>query len=190
MFCPIDGSFQTDSTFATFTAGLKDDLVLPSLRSLKLRQTSLSDVSLDSFLKRCPALHRLDISFTGVRHPAALITGSSTFALQKLSLTSTSISGTDLIATLRILPELRTLALGALGGSYGPRSSGSSSATMTMSDEALRTITDILEPFQHLKNISLVGNTKLGSSSKSALSYFIARVGRKCKVCSELNILI
>ena len=162
-----------------------------SLRSLKFRQTSLSDASLDLFLKRCPALQQLDISFTGVRHPAALITmGSSPFALHKLSLTSTTVLATDLITALRILPELRTLALGALGGSYGPRSSGSSSATMTMSDETLRTITDILEPFQYLESISLVGNNKLGSSSKGALSYFIARVGRKCKVCPELKILI
>jgi hypothetical protein len=55
---------------------------------------------------------------------------------------------------------------------------------MTMTDDTLAGLTDILETFVDLENINLVGNTKLGLNTRGtgALAKFIARVGRRCKV--------
>jgi translation initiation factor 2 beta subunit (eIF-2beta)/eIF-5 len=55
---------------------------------------------------------------------------------------------------------------------------------MTMNDDTLHVLTDVLQTFNHLEDISLVGNVKLGSSRiNSALRSFVGRVGKKCKVC-------
>ena len=53
-----------------------------------------------------------------------------------------------------------------------------------MNNETLMRLTDILENFEHLESISLVGNAKLGLTERTdgAMSDFISRVGRKCKV--------
>jgi hypothetical protein len=60
---------------------------------------------------------------------------------------------------------------------------GNTSA-MTMNDDTLNALTEILASFQHIENVSLVGNTKLGFNrgAVQALSNFIRRVGRTCKV--------
>lgn len=60
---------------------------------------------------------------------------------------------------------------------------GNASA-LTMNNETLMRLTDILENFEHLESISLVGNAKLGLTERTdgAMSDFISRVGRKCKV--------
>lgn len=169
---------------ANFYTGLPDNFSLPVLRNLKLRQTSISDAALSPILKLCPALQRLDLSFTLIRHPPSLLAESRIPALQKLSLTSTAVSTADLINILGLLPDLHTLALGALGENRGSRASIGNSSAMTMTDEALRSLTDVLASFHHLESINLVGNTKLGLSSKvdGALSEFVTKVGRKCKV--------
>jgi hypothetical protein len=106
--------------------------------------------------------------------------------LQKLSLTSTAVSASDVVEIVSVLPQLRTLNLGALGGSRGSRVSVGNSSSMTMSDGTLRALTAVLDTFTHLESINLVGNTKLGTTSKinSALFDFVSRVGRKCKVLS------
>jgi len=58
---------------------------------------------------------------------------------------------------------------------------------MTMNDDTLRALTEVLQTFVHLIDLSLVGNIKLGSSSRNdgALLSFISRVGKKCKVLRE-----
>lgn len=63
---------------------------------------------------------------------------------------------------------------------------------MTMNDDALHALTDVLMTFEHLEDISLVGNVKLGSSSKidSALWSFVGRVGKKCKVLQDASCYI
>ena len=57
---------------------------------------------------------------------------------------------------------------------------------MTMTDDTLTFLTDIMANFEHLEKFSLVGNTKLGLTSRhdehGALADAIRRVGRKCKV--------
>lgn len=175
---------QTDAKFVNLIAGVGEDLTLPNLHTLKLRQTSLSDVSVSFFLTRCPNLRRLDLSFTLIQHVPALLSETQTLPLQKLSLTSTAVNTVDLISIIRLLPQLRTLSLGAMGANRGSQASISNSSAMTMNDNALHALTDVLQTFVHLEDISLVGNIKLGSTSKidSALWSFISLVGKKRKV--------
>ncbi len=123
-------------------------------------------------------MQRLDISFTRVVHfPLQL---ASTPPLEKLSLTSTSIATTDLLAALPMLPRLKTISLGALGVQHGTIRD---SSVMTLTDSVLRELTAILENFTCLESLNLLGNTKMGTSkSDSALLSFVTRVGRKLKV--------
>ncbi|KAG5718610.1 F-box/LRR-repeat protein 2 [Termitomyces sp. T112] len=172
----------TDTTLLKLLADLPDEFQLPDLRTLKLRQTSISEASLTSILKLCPALRRLDISFTLLRHPPQILDFPMP-SLEKLCVTSTSILPNDLIDVIRLLPGLRALAIGAMGANRGSRASIGNTSAMTMTDAALVTLTSVLEQFQHIEDISLVGNTKLGLASKdsSAISIFIKKVGRRCK---------
>jgi len=156
---------------------------LPNLKTLKLRQTAVTDASISQFLLVCPNIRRLDLSFTAVRHPPLLLTAQS---LEKLSLTSTWITSSNLIQILSNMSGLRTLALGALGAGRGLSASISNSSALTMTDQVLKDITDILSSYESLEKVSLVGNSKLGMSGRKdgALADFIRRVGRRC---TELN---
>ncbi|KAJ7714895.1 RNI-like protein [Mycena maculata] len=161
----------TDTTFAKL---LSPELTLPHLRTLKLSHLALSETSLNLLLPLCPALRRLDLSFTAVRHP--LLPSSYPIPpLEKLSLTSTGTSTADLLALLPRLPNLETLSLGALGAS--PRSIAAIDAGMTLTDAALLKVLPALQQCDRLESVSLVGNIKLGA----ALEPFVASVGRKCK---------
>jgi hypothetical protein len=152
---------------------------------VKLRQNSLSDVSLASFISLCPDLKRLDISFTSIRRPLPLLKGDIIRTLEKLSLTSTGVASADILAIVSLLPQLKTLSLGALGGGQGSTVAIGNTSAMTMNDDTLDALTDILAGFQHLENVNLVGNTKLGLNrgAGQAISKFIRRVGRRCKAC-------
>ncbi|KAJ7706469.1 hypothetical protein B0H17DRAFT_631541 [Mycena rosella] len=163
----------TDTTFAKM---LSRDLALPNLRTLKFCRLSISEVSLNALIPLCPNLRRLDISFTAVRHP---LLGSYPLPdLEKLSLTSTSVSNPDLLSLLLRLPNLKSLALGALGAS--PRSIASIDSSMTLTDDALLKLIPILQSYSALENLSLVGNIKLGATI-TALTRLVASVGRTCK---------
>lgn len=156
---------------------------------MKLRQLGLSESSIHSFLVCCPNLTRLDISFTHVHRPPLLVLAEA--RIEKLSLTSTAFSSVDVVALISGLPYLKSLALGALGGGQGSSVSIGNTSAMTMTDQTLESLTDVLKDFGQLEKISLVGNTKLGTTSRgSAIEYFIRYVGRKCKVrsttCIEL----
>ena len=76
------------------------------------------------------------------------------------------------------------IALGALGAGRGLAASISNSSAMTMTDQTLRDITDLLENCENLERVILVGNSKLGLTGRrdGALADFIQRVGRKCTV--------
>jgi hypothetical protein len=104
--------------------------------------------------------------------------------LEKLSLTSTRVSSSDMLATISKLPQLKTLSLGALGERQGSSATMGNASALTMNNDSLVRLTDILENCQHLESISLVGNAKLGLTERmdGALLKFISRVGRKCKV--------
>lgn len=161
---------------------------MPMVRTLKLRHTHLSSTSIIAIITMCPNLKRLDLGFTLIRRLPS-VAAEPPPPLQKLSLTSTGISSADLIAVVALLPQLETLYLGALsessGGSGGAH--GSLSA-MTLDNNMLMALTEVLEPFQHLKNINLVGNTKLGltEAKDGAVGDFMLRVGRRCLVCKLL----
>jgi pyruvate/oxaloacetate carboxyltransferase len=105
-------------------------------------------------------------------------------SLQKLSLTSTRVSNTDLLAIVSELPQLKTLSLGALGERQGSSATMGNSSALTMNSDTLVRLTDILANFQHLESVSLVGNAKLALTERTdaVVSDFISRVGRKCKV--------
>ncbi|KIM84624.1 hypothetical protein PILCRDRAFT_390629 [Piloderma croceum F 1598] len=175
----------TDATFAKFLAGvaLYKDFKLQNLRTLKLRQTSLSDSSLHPLMSLCPSIRRLDLSFTLVLHPLLLFQSPNTVLLEKLSLTSTRVLSNDMLATISKLPQLKTLSLGALGERQGSSAAMGNASALTMNNDSLVRLTDILENFQHLESVSLVGNAKLGLTERvdGALLDFISRVGRKCK---------
>ena len=153
------------------------------MRTLKLRQTSLSDTSLQFIIAKCPNLQRLDLSFTLVQHPVSLFSPPN-IRLTKLSLTSTRVSSADLLATISTLPHLQTLALGALGERQGSSATMGNTSALTMTNATLMRLTDILQDFWQLENISLVGNAKLGLTERidGAMSDFVRRVGRRCKV--------
>ncbi|KAH7924873.1 RNI-like protein [Leucogyrophana mollusca] len=175
-------SSWTDAGFSKLLSAIGPDVKLEHLHTLKLRQTGLSETSIYPLLLRCPNVRRLDISFTFVHRPPPFVT-IPPMNLEKLSLTSTMISSVDIIALMQHLPNLKTLALGALGGGQGSSVSVGNTSAMTMSDQTLRALTDVLVNYEHLENVNLVGNTKLGLTSRGngALSDFILRVGRKCR---------
>lgn len=185
-------NIQTDTTFSKFLVALEHQATsLKNLRTLKLRQTSLSDSSIRAVVALCPMLERVDLSFTLVVHPLWL-----SVPLQKLSLTSTLVSNIDLLATIANLPQLRILYLGALGERQGSSATMGNSTALTFNNDTLMRLTDILQNFMHLESVSLVGNTKLCLTERhdGAMSNFISRVGRKCKVrfatnTSEINLI-
>ncbi|KAH8102600.1 hypothetical protein BXZ70DRAFT_890543 [Cristinia sonorae] len=152
---------------------------LPNLKTLKLRQTAVTDTTINQFLLICPNIRRLDLSFTDVRQPPALQTNHS---LEKLALTSTRMSMESLLSILRNMTGLRSLALGGFGAGRGLSASISNTSAMTLTDDALQGITDTLAKCDILENVSLVGNTKLGTMGRQsrALADFIQRVGRHC----------
>lgn len=159
------------------------EIVFPLLRTLKLRQTSLTDISMNSLPPLCPALSSINLAFTGIRHPP-YFHHSDVHPPEKLSLTSTAVSMYDLLLLISRLPRLRSLSIDALGaGNSGKSSSMGNSTAMTLDDEGLTDLTDILAGFEHLESMSMVGNTKLGMTSRTdgALEYFIRRVGRRLK---------
>ncbi|KAF8844096.1 RNI-like protein [Paxillus ammoniavirescens] len=174
----------TDASFAKLLAGLarESDLVLRNMKNIKFRQLGISETSIHAFISRCPNLKRLDVSFTHAHRLPSSTTVSMHF-LEKLSLTSTMLSGTDVVSLIAALPKLHTLYLGALGGGQGSSASLGNISAMTMTDETLKALTDAIENFDRVEKISLVGNTKLGLTSRGdgPLSDFIRRVGRKCK---------
>jgi hypothetical protein len=132
----------------------------------------------------CPSLERLDLSFTLVVRPLLHYQPPDIVSLQKLSLTSTRVSIVDMLAVISQLPHLKTLSLGALGERQGSSATMGNPSALTMNNDTLRRLTDILENDRHIENVSLVGNAKLCLTERidGAMSDFISRVGRKCKV--------
>ncbi|KAG2146556.1 uncharacterized protein EDB93DRAFT_1337544 [Suillus bovinus] len=173
----------TDATFAKLSSAVFADksFILRNIQTLKLRQLDLSESSISPFLARCPNLTRLDLSFTHIHRllPAMLVEAR----IEKLSLTSTAISSVDVVALISSLPRIKSLALGALGGRQGSSVAIGNTSAMTMTDQTLESLTNVLKDFGQLEKISLVGNTKLGATFRrsEALGYFIRCVGRKCK---------
>lgn len=183
---PYSIVIQTDATFAKLLAGLAQEpgMTLPHMKNLKFRQLGLSETSMYAFISLCPNLSRLDVSFTRLRRlPPSTLTAM--YALEKLSLTSTALSSTEIVSVISALPNLRTLYLGALGSVQGSSASIGNISAMTMTDDTLTSLTDVMANFEHLEKFSLVGNTKLGLMSRhdehGALADIIRRVGRKCK---------
>ncbi|TFY68363.1 hypothetical protein EVJ58_g1067 [Rhodofomes roseus] len=179
-------SSWTDAAFGKLTATFKDDqdFQLPNLHTLKLRQTFLSDNALFPFMRVCPNLRRVDLSFTLVHHLGHLLRGKP---LEKLSLTSTKVFGNELVSAVSQFPDITTLNIGALGGGQGSSAAIANFSAMNLNDEALRDLTDILESCPRLERVNLVGNMKLGMTGspgrrESVVGEFVRRVGRKCKI--------
>jgi hypothetical protein len=155
-------------------------LIFPALQTLKLRQTALSDSSLNGFLFLCHDIRRLDISFTRFRHFSESVLNS--FAnLEKLSLTSTHISKGHCCDILIHTPNLAILNIGALGGGRGQAVDMGNATSLTMTDDFLVDMTDILSSLPSLNSVSLVGNSKIGQRRQPLID-FIAAVGRRLKV--------
>lgn len=73
--------------------------------------------------------------------------------------------------------------MGALGSSSSNINTLASSLTLT--DQILDSLTNLLAHCNALENISLVGNTKLGllrTDENAPLARFLRSVGRRCKV--------
>ncbi|KAL1952016.1 hypothetical protein VTO73DRAFT_1165 [Trametes versicolor] len=180
----------TDTTFSKLWSalGVTEGFQLPNLRSLKLRQAPLSDTVLNPVFTICPNLERLDLSFTLVKRPVL----PAGHMLEKLVLTSTKISSADLLAMVSPLRRLRVLAIGAMGGSQGSSAAISNTSAMTLTDDTLRALTDVLAECPDIERVNLVGNTKLGFTGRrgpdAALAHFVRRVGRRCKQLNLANI--
>ncbi|KAH7915367.1 RNI-like protein [Hygrophoropsis aurantiaca] len=174
-------STWTDTTFSKLLFSIGPDLKLEHMHTLKFRQNALSEASIYPFLSLCLNVRRLDISFTLV-HRSLSSTTLPLINLEKLSLTSTMVSSVDIVALMPHLSNLKKLSIGALGGGQGSAVSIGNTSAMTMSDQTLQALTDILESFERLEDVNLVGNTKLGITSRGngALSDFFRRVGRRC----------
>lgn len=165
--------------------GSKEDFHLPNLRSLKLRQASLSDSPINIILEACPNLRRLDLSFTLIKNPAL----PPNKLLEKLVLTSTVVPSDKLVSLITGQSNLKVLSLGAMGGKdFSTAGTLSAVSGTTITDKTLRKLIDALEGFPALERVSLVWNTRIGfntsAGSNAALSRFIRRVGRRCKVSS------
>ncbi|KAI0669965.1 RNI-like protein [Trametes maxima] len=173
----------TDTTFLKLWAalGTTENFQLDHLHSLKIRQAALSDAVINPFLAICPNLRRLDLSFTLVKRPMM----PAGRLLEKLVLTSTRISSSDLLAIIAPLSKLKVLAIGAIGGGQGSSAAISNTSAMTLTDETLRSLTEILVGCPDLERVNLVGNSKLGLTGRrgpdAALAQFVRRVGRRCK---------
>ncbi|KAI8995566.1 hypothetical protein BD414DRAFT_479902 [Trametes punicea] len=173
----------TDATYTKlWTAlGATNDGFQLNLRSLKLRQVALSDAVVNPTLAICQDLKRLDLSFTLVKRPVL----PTAYSLEKLVLTSTKISSHDLLTMIAPLSRLKVLAIGAMGGSQGSSAAISNTTAMTLTDDALHSLTEILEKCPELERVNLVGNTKLGFTGRrgpdAALASFVRKVGRRCK---------
>ncbi|KAG8740358.1 hypothetical protein FRC10_004397 [Ceratobasidium sp. 414] len=170
-----------------------EDRTFPSLQTLKIRLTALSDADLAAFIPLCPNLTTLDALFTPIKHiPADMATRYPVPRLKKLNLTSTSIPGNELVDVLNHLPTLEKLHLGALGESVPITSKGIGMGTGagTITDALLRDMTDALAQCPNLKHVHLMGNLKIGSTrgSNRAASDFVRRVGRKCEVLNFENL--
>jgi hypothetical protein len=170
---------QRDAIVAKFIpkmveeASEKGFIPLAKLKKLNVSQTELTDSSLAALLEGCQStLTSVNVSFTPIRRFTALAPIASPPPLEKLNLTAVAIGEADLLALLSVLPHMKKLILGALGGQGG----------LTLTDDVLVKVTAILGGLQQLEEISLVGNAKLGRGSKAALAEFVSNVGRKCKV--------
>ncbi|KAK0246050.1 RNI-like protein [Armillaria nabsnona] len=171
----------TDTTFSKFLSGVDETFRHVNLRNLKLRQTGVSDHSMMALTTICPNLRRLDVSFTGIRKPSLWVDQAP--HLEKLCLTSTAISSGELCSTIRNLSKLKTLAIGALGVGTSPSTTINNTSSMTLNDQDLILVSDLLAEHGGLESLSLVSNTKLSLTRResSALCHMISRVGRKCK---------
>lgn len=160
---------------------------LGKLRSLTLRHTLVTGVTLSKLIPHLPSLKKLDMSFVPIGiMPLDSIT--SIPSLTKLSLMSTPIEAQRLLPVLEHLPELKTLNIAALGASAktarGFDIGGASTGAMgsrTLTDGALLRMTEILRTCSKLESVSLAGNASLGQGKERAVSYFIQQVGRKLK---------
>ncbi|KAK0465382.1 uncharacterized protein EV420DRAFT_956445 [Desarmillaria tabescens] len=182
-FSYIAEPLQTDTTFSKFLSGVDEDFRHVNLRNLKLRQTAVSDHSMVALTTIFPNLRRLDVSFTGIRKPSLWVKQAP--YLEKLCLTSTAISSAELCVTIHSLPRLKILAIGALGVGTSPNTTINNTSSMTLHDDDLALVTDLLAEHGRLESLSLVSNTKLSlmrSRESRALCRMISRVGRKCKV--------
>lgn len=170
----------TDKGFSKLlnTLSKTPGIVFKNLQNLKLRQLALSDASVQPFLTHCPNLKRLDISFTHVRRRPI---GYTIPPLEKISLTSINMGASDLLMLVVMLRDLRTLSVGALGSGQGSSAGLGNSSAMSMTDEWLGRLIDVLEELENLEKVSLVGNSKLGLTNNKMLSEFIRKVGRRCK---------
>lgn len=165
--------------FTSLDSAEDSEFVLPALQSLKLKQLGINDQTLGHFLKICPNLRRLDVSFTAIRRPPLLLSNTS---LEKLSLTSTGVSGADLIKIVSGMTALHTLAMGGLGRGGSSAVAMASTLSLTLSDDVLSKLTNVLVGYERLAHVNLAGNTKLGMVTRSSLTDFIERVGRRCQV--------
>lgn len=155
-----------------------DTFRMTVLETLKLRQTALSDVSINAILVCCPSIRRLDLSFTRVKtlSPTSLdILGG----LEKLSLTSTDVSRNHLVAIIQHAQGLRTLNIGAMGGGRGQSVGLGNASALTMTDDVLVAVTKAIGP--DVAMLNLVGNAKIGQR-RQPIIIFLETIRNRVKV--------
>ena len=181
---------------------LSASLLGHSITSLKLRYLATPDLPLVSLLEHLPCLRRLDASFTKITSltlPSLPEDGFVTSLpnLEKLNLTAIPLKpgltgdAAALVHFIVKFPSLRTLSIGAIGGQDAPtvmRDRDLVLFTRCLSGESDGELPQTRVP---LENVSLVGNSRLGSDrygrEDTALQYFVRKIGRYCRVRPPLN---
>lgn len=170
----LQTSVQYTSIYQEVSRSHPDQGPLAQLKCLKLKQTGANDTTLSHLLPLAPALERLDVSFTGIRNLSWLGDPCIVPQLKKLCISGAPLRASHWTKLLE-LPNLETLAVGVIG----------QNGSCSLMDSALERLTDVLASLPNLQNVNLVGNAKLGLTTRKgsgALADFVSRIGRKCKV--------
>jgi len=159
---------------------------LANLKTLKLKNTHVTDAALGRLLTLCaPTLTRLDISFTDVKSldiiSSALHT-LPTWNLEKIVASALPLTPASLESFFRPLAQNRTpeernrlkvIKLGSIPAT--------SARAPGMTDAVLTKLLPYWETFEGLEKVSLHGNVYLGKS-KNPMYSFLSTIGSRCRV--------
>ncbi|GAA5892521.1 uncharacterized protein JCM6883_007386 [Sporobolomyces salmoneus] len=176
---------------ATNASTAKMQIPLSNLRTLKLKNTAVTDAALGRLLALCsPTLSRLDVSYTQLKSldiiSSALHT-LPTWNLEKLVASGLPLTPASLESFFRPLSErpddernrFKVMKLGSIPAT--------STKAPGLTDAVLKKLLPYWETFGGLEKVSLYGNIYLGKTSEPMYS-FLAKIGSRCKDLNLTNI--
>ncbi|GAA6005025.1 hypothetical protein JCM11491_002312 [Sporobolomyces phaffii] len=169
---------------STHSPAARMHIPLSNLKTLKLKNTLVTDAALGRLLTLCaPTLSRLDISYTLVKSLDIISSAFHTLPvwnLEKLVASGLPLTPPSLESFFRPLSErspeergrFKILKLGSIPAS--------STKAPGLNDAVLDKLLPYWESLEGLETVSLRGNIYLGKSSEPLYS-FMAKVGSRCK---------